>query len=29
MPERGLQYSESATRRSWQAVENFLAESLA
>jgi len=29
MPERGLQYSESATHRSWQAMENFLAESLA
>ncbi|CAM3054180.1 Dienelactone hydrolase domain-containing protein [Sphingomonas antarctica] len=28
MPERGLQYSESATRRSWQAIENFLAEVL-
>jgi dienelactone hydrolase len=26
MPERGLQYSESATRRSWQAMENFLGE---
>jgi dienelactone hydrolase len=26
MPERGLQYSESATRRSWQAMTNFLGE---
>ncbi len=26
MPERGLQYSEPAARRSWQAMENFLAE---
>lgn len=26
MPERGLQYSEAATRRSWQATENFLGE---
>jgi dienelactone hydrolase len=28
MPERGLAYDEKATRRSWQAMENFLGEVL-